>query len=164
VNNIKEGKHTKTGKSFLSILFDNKEVNKLKTGKANQRHIDKFMDCISNYKKMNSKIWSDNSLNNSDRYVKSNEIKDDLIKELSKIKMKKETIITILKRLDKDLRENKKGTIYTKSRRTILTALYNVYKLEFLSMINILSTKEEYLKRSPDGEYELFGIRFTKKN
>ncbi len=78
--------------------------------------------------------------------------------------MKKETIITILKRLDKDLRESKTKTDYTRNSRTILTALYNVYKLEFLSMLNITSNVQTKLVKSDKGEYELFGIRFTKKD
>ncbi|HII4500020.1 TPA: hypothetical protein ACY4SM_002044 [Clostridium perfringens] len=164
VNNIKEGKHTNSGKSFLSVLFDNKEVNKLKTGKANQRQIDKFIDIVSAYKKEQAKIWADKNSDGSEKYNKSKEMKEDLIRELSKIKMKKETIITILKRLDKDLRESKTKTNYTRSSRTILTALYNVYKLEFLSMLNITSNVQTKLVKSVDGEYELFGIRFTKED
>ncbi|MCC5421371.1 hypothetical protein [Clostridium perfringens] len=164
VNNIKESKHTNSGESFMAVLFDNKEVKKLKTGKENQRQINKFIDIISIHKKEQAKIWADTNSESSDKYKRSEEVKSDLIKELSKINMKKETIITILKRLDKDLRESKTKTDYTRNSRTILTALYNVYKLEFLSMINITSNVQTKLVKSDKGEYELFGIRFTKKD
>ncbi|MBU3112141.1 hypothetical protein [Clostridium lacusfryxellense] len=113
--------------------------SEIKMKNANKKQIDVIVNGVYNLKNETSKIWNNENLENTEKYKRANDLKNNYIKEISKMKVNAETIKKIIKNLDEAQqlkRKNKGAEIIecelTGIARKLLSILFKSHTTEFI--------------------------------
>lgn len=150
----------------LSDLFSTKAIN-LKTGKAQKRDIDKMVGTDGIIERLGVKIKAIKENKKLKPREVSSEIesaKQEAVTELRKIRRGKgiseETLIAILKKLDKDYQNKSKNISHIG--RHILSCLYSAYTSTFVEMFKQNTSEVQQLVEDKDGDIKVFNKRYKK--
>lgn len=167
-------------KHHTSMDYLQESVNSFrlkKEGKPKKNNFLKFSEVISqdsfNYDNVNDKqvslvvnkiiktnsqisaIYSDTIKTNQDKFIETNTIRQNTVNEINNIKFNDDTMIALLKTIDKE--ENKKY------RRLIFYMLFGYPNTSFYNVIKKSQKKLFILERNTKGNIEIFGDFFIKK-
>lgn len=159
-------------KITLLDLLTKKAVKELKTGKANNRHFHEIIDRVKELDKDNRGIWSNKEIETKDKFRLTEENKKSLINELKKLELIPETIVALIKRLNKDFVRSKKDndgqTVKTDSLtqlgRLILVTLFNLNTEEFLKLFRESEIEQlKKAKRDDENTIKIYNQYFKKE-
>lgn len=157
----------------LSSIFDKDII----LGNTDGKQIAKIIDECQQIKKSINSKWSNEQTDGAKKYEQTNEIRQDFIKRLSKLKISAASIRKVLSDLDKEYEkkreyrkhDKKYSSDLIKVGRLLVTSLFESHKEEFISIFNESKGKVEYIerKRNDDGNslevIKLYNIDFVVK-
>ncbi len=159
-------------KVTLLDLLTKKAVKELKTGNANNRHFHEIIDRVKELDRANKGIWSSKEIETKDKFRITEENKESLINELKKLKLIPETIVALIKRLNKDFVRSKKDKdgqevrtdSLTQLGRLILVTLFNLNTEGFLKLFRESEIEQlRKAKRDDENKIKIYNQYFVKE-
>ena len=156
---IRASRRQGKGKAIVNIydlLCEDKTIKHMRKY-ADRHQIEKLIEKCDILKAETTGIWANEELSSEDKYTKSNALKNELIADVAKTKVKPATIKSVLWKIDqefKKFRANKNSdekqevnTSLTGIARTLVSILYKAHKKSFIALFYESKKKVDTIKR-----------------
>lgn len=142
---------------------------------SNRKQIKKIIELIKNYKNEYYLIFYRKDIDELDKIIETEKLKNELVENIGKMKVTEETIYCILRRMftedyeKANVSENRKKSeenILFLRRNRILTlgVLCSSHKQEYVKCFKSLGTGTDHLVEDENGEIKVWGKRYRKEH
>ena len=101
-----------------------------------------------------SSVWLKEYDTPEEKYLSTRQLKDDLLFNIQKMKINKHTLYVLITFTDM-----KK---YSPISRLLFSTLFNYKNQLLIELMSELNASHSYIREAPDGEIDLYGIRFKR--
>lgn len=135
----------------LSKCFKYEEYN---GNSVNWKQINKIIKmCESTVSSINA-VWSKEYYSGQEKYLLSNQYKENLVFEVQNLKINKHTIFLLLGYID--------AKKYSRISKLLFYILFNYKNEELIDMMLAMQPSSSYIVECKDGDIDLYGIKFKK--
>jgi len=135
----------------LADCFNYEDYNK---SSVNLRQVKKVIDECETITSSINAVWNKEYYTTQEKFLIAEGYKDDLICNLSKIKMNKDTMFYLIRTID-----NKK---YSRISKLLYYFLFNFKHQEIIDMMVMMRPDNNYIEMDIDGDIEIYGLKFKR--